>query len=151
MSSRDIRKVTILLKMQSCSTNKAEGKWWRKGMHFIKVYLHISHLAFQISPTGIIHFTSDANVQLSEKGKSRESPKQIDIKKDRAVVPLAFSVGLSYSLKILAFSFLQVVAARFSFFFFFTKITQNLNSLKKVKFSLVNSDPEIWEGEILYW
>lgn len=79
-------------------------------MHFIKVYLHISHLAFQINPTGIIHFTSDANVQLSEKGKSRESwnIKTWILKKTGllAAVPLAFSVGLSYSLKILAFSFL---------------------------------------------
>lgn len=77
MSSKDIRKVTGLLKIQSCSSNKAEGKWCRKVMHIIKVYLHVSHLAFQINPTGITHFTSNANVKCSEKGKSEDSPKQL--------------------------------------------------------------------------
>lgn len=54
-----------LLKIQNCSGNKDEGEWWRKVNHVMKIHLHVSHLAFQI--TGITLFTSNTNVRLSEK------------------------------------------------------------------------------------
>lgn len=103
MSSKYIRKVTVLLKIQSCYSTKAEGTWWRKVMHIIKVYLHVYHLALQINPTGIIHFTSNANESSQEKEKVRRVQSNMNVKKDRAAVPLIFSIDLSYSLKILAF------------------------------------------------